>query len=370
MFESLLDRVLNLALPRDRQYLLQRMAATGHGPHSPTQIEGALKLLAENLGQQWVTVHPGEVVAISIGEKATRGLGLFSEIIPLGLALLRLSELTGFEKLLEKLRVRSHERLSTILEAVSAANYRLAGYLVELEPATETGHSCDFRVCNQTEWIYFECKKENVRASNYWAKRFTYAKGLIKRITAATLCPPTHRIDIILPKRRPAGGVQILIDEIRKSIDQNEFKTWKDVEGIRVAVNLRSVVVNLPPSHVQTYAVDVGTTSTKAAPENAGVQVIYNPFGPKEKQKISRIIREARDQLPTSARGIIILDVEHTKEMVSVAEEKLRQPGYQHVIGILLTGNGAWFTPNPVHASFPLEFAVRGVIPPPQEIPM
>jgi hypothetical protein len=52
--------------------------------------------------------------------------------------------------------------------------------------------------------------------------------------------------------------------------------------------------------------------------------------------------------------------------MLKIAEEKLREPRYEQVIAILITGNGAWSVPNTRHQSFPLDFLKIAVLLKPQ----
>ena len=68
-------------------------------------------------------------------------------------------------------------------------------------------------------------------------------------------------------------------------------------------------------------------------------------------------MRQARQQLPRASEGIIVLDLEHPESFVPMAEEKLRSPACSHVIGMLLTGRGAWFCPNTLYSSFPVDIA-------------
>ena len=62
----------------------------------------------------------------------------------------------------------------TILEALSAARFQMAGYAIELEPPLKTGKVSDFRVKYFDEWIYFECKKENMSKSKYYERYQKY----------------------------------------------------------------------------------------------------------------------------------------------------------------------------------------------------
>ena len=57
--------------------------------------------------------------------------------------------------------------------------------------------------------------------------------------------------------------------------------------------------------------------------------MIYNPFGKKEIQKLRRIVKEAKNQIPKSSRGCMIIRSVHSKPLVDIANEKLVQLDYQ-----------------------------------------
>jgi hypothetical protein len=319
-------------------------------PFSCEEIEAAILFLSDKLDREWLTVYPSGSGSVSIrtGPKMSNGLSFFSVVVPLGLALIELREMKEFGRLIQKLSIQSNERLSSILEALSAARYKKAGYEVELEPSTESGRFSDFRVKFEGESIYFECKKEYYRESKYYKRSSEYVNNITERILkrAESKLLPTCRIDILLSKRIQENELNHVIDRICECIDAHEYNQWQETDGIRFAVNSRETKVKLPSLGVRQYRMKVGTTPTKMGEENAHIQVIYDPFGSKELQKVRRIIKEANEQLPRKSRGIIILETEHTKRMVGIAQEKLVEPRYEQVIAILVTGNGAWSVPN------------------------
>lgn len=94
--------------------------------------------LSKKLDAEWLTLYPlGKAqVVIKVGPKNSQAIDFFSGIVPLGLALIELSRLRKFGRLIDKLSVPSNERISSILEALSAAKYKKKGYKVELEPST------------------------------------------------------------------------------------------------------------------------------------------------------------------------------------------------------------------------------------------
>lgn len=365
--KRLIDRILHLNQESDRCYLIERLKLQPTLPTSREEVERAILFLSDKLDEEWLTVYPldqGEV-SIKVGPKSSQGLDFFSEVVPLGLALIALSGLEKFERLVEKLEIQSNERLSSILEALSAARYMKKGYEVELEPSTEKGRCCDFRVRFGNEWIYFECKKEYPRESRYYKSFSSYANRIIDKILmrVESKLPPTYRIDVIVLKRVRENTLDTLIDKICECLDVGEFNHWKQMEGMKFAVNSRKTVAEPPPLCVRLMRMKIGTTPTKVSEESAHIQVIYNPFGSKELRKMRRIIREANNQLPRTSRGIIILETQHSERVVRVAEEKLREPRYGKVIAILVVGDKVWSAPNALHQKFPLDFLKIAVFP-------
>ena len=73
-------------------------------------------------------------------------------------------DLKGFDRIINSLDVPSYERLSTLFEVRVAAAYKGSGYNVELEPENGKGGLCDLRITSKdlNEWLYIECKAENL----------------------------------------------------------------------------------------------------------------------------------------------------------------------------------------------------------------
>ena len=68
-------------------------------------------------------------------------------------------------------------------------------------------------------------------------------------------------------------------------------------------------------------------------------------------------------QLPIKSLSVIILEINHTEKMVKLAEEKIKQVGFEHIIAILVIGNGAWAVPNPNYQYYPLDFLKIAILP-------
>jgi len=341
--------------------LLERYKDNNNSSFSSEEIEESIQFLSNNLSNEWLTVYPlgSGSISIKIGLKGSQGLSLFSVVIPLGLAFITLSELEGFPKLVKKLAVHSNERLSSILEALCASRYKTKGYEVELEPSTEKGRYSDFRVKFRNEWIYFECKKEYHRETKYYKNLAKYATEITEKILISikSKIPSNYRIDVILSRRVQEKTLKTVIIRLCKSLDNQEYNCWQELEGIKFAVNSKETQITLPsPLYVRQAEITVGTKPIRVGEESAYFQMIYKPFGNKELQKVKRTIKEANDQIPKMSRGVIVLETIQPKRLLTITEEKLRDPRYGHIIAILITGYDAWLVPNARYSEIPKDF--------------
>ena len=366
--ERLIDRILNLKDETDRNYFLKKLETCQNLPVAVQQIERAIAFLQDRLDEEWLTLYPfysSAHASVKTGAKRQQTLDFFSTLLPLGSSLLALRELRGFDKIISKLSLHSYDRLSAILEVLSAARYKIAGYEVELEPSTQKGRFCDFKVRFENEWIYFECKKENPTESKYFKRAQGYANELVDLVLLKVedKLPLTHRIDIILHRRPQRNLSAKLVDSISKCIDAGQFNEWKRFGEIEFAVNPRELQIEPP------LALSVGLgrgkvdTTPKPLTQVMNIQVFFDPYGSKELQKARRLIREARDQLPHDSRSIMILESLHSQRLVKIAEEKLKKTGYENLIAILVTGNGVWLALNQRHQGFSVDFVKIAVLP-------
>ncbi len=329
------------------------------------QCDEILDSLFESLGEEWTTVYSLGEISVKVAQKKSIGMNFFETVLPFGRALLELKNLDGFERLVQKLNVPSFEKESTILEVKSAARYSRAGYEIVLEPILESGKHSDFKVKYDDEWIFFECKKENVGASKYYTQYQDYVNKIMDDVLDAcgTRINEEYRIDLVFTRKLPKRHLPELLEKIKQCFDDSNFNTWVEMNGLKLAVNSREVEVSREGPHIRASRFIVPTEPTRISHENAHIQVIYNPFGNKELQKIRRILNAAKKQLPKDHRGVIILEVNHTEKMVDVVLKKMSQRGFEHVIATMLTGNGAWSIPSPVHHAFPLDFLQIAVLP-------
>jgi len=368
--ERLIDRILNLKDETDRNYFLKKLETCQNLPVAVQQIERAITFLQDRLDEEWLTLYPfysSAYASVKTGAKRRQTLDFFLTLLPLGSSLLALRKLRGFDKIISKLSLHSYDRLSAILEVLSAARYKIAGYDVELEPSTQKGHFCDFKVRFENEWIYFECKKENPTESKYFKRAQGYANELIDFVLLKVedKLPLTHRIDIILHRRPQRNLLAKLVDSISKCIDAGQFNEWKGFGEMEFAVNPRELQIAPPLALSVGLGRGKADTTPKPLTQVMNIQVFFDPYGSKELQKARRLIREARDQLPHDSRSIMILESLHSQRLVKIAEEKLKKTGYENLIAILVTGNGAWLALNQRHQSFSVDFVKIAVLPNP-----
>lgn len=345
-----LIRKFDLGSADQRRIVAGLVAEMPNGIWAALDIQAALDAIASVLHDEWLTVYAGGAMQIQIGPTAWHIVNFYSDLIPLGLALASLRDLAGYDALVHKLQIRTPQRLSALLECWAAAAYKIAGYEVELEPAIASGKCPDFRVRFQESWVYGECKRELVFASTYFLKAGAFAQAVLRQIDEVALpIPDGRRADVFLyGPRPPIGVVQVIINTLGGLIADQRYGVWTPVGHHRVSVCLNpyGMAITTPPGYTSMAS---STVSDKAGPlrdpTRTRARVLLPCYGNKEVQKVRKIIVEAARQLPHDARSIIFLEIDHTASMVSVVQGKLGLPGYQHVGGALLTGNGAWFVP-------------------------
>ena len=363
----MLNRNIHLRDQIDRDYLVNRLQSRQDLTLNIGQIKQAIDFLCKEMDAEWLDLYPfydSAFASVRVGPRK-QAIDLF-QMLRLALALETLLGSAGSYKILRRIASPTYERLSATLEVFTAARYKLAGYDVELEPQTEKEFA-DFRVRCQDEWIYFECKKENPLVSKYFLKNQQYVNELVKVILSKneSKLPVTHRIDIVIEKKPRIPLSARLADAISDDIDSRRYNLWRAYNGIRFAINERQTKLQSSGMRAHLLNMKVGTTPTQLSETNAYIQVVYDPYGSKDLQKVRGLLREAKDQLDPNMRSIIVLETDHPKRMVSIAEEKLKQHGYEKIIVILVVGNGAWSVPNPFQSSFPMEFVKTAVLPNP-----
>ena len=368
--ECWIDRVLNLKNEADRNYFLKKLETRQNLPTSIQQIEHAITFLQDRFDDEWLTLYPfysSAFASVKVAAKGHHTVDFFSTLLPLGLALLVLRDSEGFDKLIWKLSLRSYDRLSVILEALSVARYKIAGYDVELVPSTQKGRSCDFKVRFKDEWIYFECKKENPIESKYFKRAQRYADELTDLVLPKieNRFPPTHRIEIVLHRRPQRNLLAELGALISNCVDAGQFGEWKKIGDVEFAVKPRELPITPPFGPCVALGRGKVDTTPKPITRTMNIVVFYDPYGSKELQKARRLIREARDQLPRDSKSIVILESLHSRRLVKIAEEKLKQTRYENLVAVVVTGNGAGLALNQQHQDFPVDFLKIAVLPGP-----
>lgn len=144
-----LNRVLNLKNKDELKYLQNILSQ--HGLQAYIEdVNESINFMADKLADEWLTVYPRGVVTVKVAPKRSVGFNLFSDIVPFGLNLKELRNSNSFNNIISRLKVPSHERISTFLEVKAASSYKKAGFDVELEPPRNGGYT-DFRVMHRNE---------------------------------------------------------------------------------------------------------------------------------------------------------------------------------------------------------------------------
>lgn len=355
--KPILDRNYDLSNDNDRSEFISSYESYLTSIIPIQTFNEIIDFLIKHLGDNWVNVYSLGTISIKTGDKLSRGMDFFKYVLPFGFNLLELQNLNGFESILRRLHTPTLIE-STILEINSAARYRKSGYEIELEPLIEGGKCADFKVNFMGEWIYFECKKEHMEVSKYYINYNKYASEIMNELNQIYKdeLNDEFRIDVVFHKRLPRKYLTGFYSEIRNVIKKKSYKKWIMYDDVEFAINNRMDFLNFQPQPVKLASMIVSDKPTRLSDENAHLRLFFNPFGNKEIQKIRRILKEAKNQIPKTHRGIIILEVNHTEKMVSVVEEKINRKGYEHIIVVLVVGNGAWLVPNKSHKDFPKDF--------------
>ena len=360
-----LERNLNLSLEADRVLLFTKLENQIDLPFSQEEIQTSIKVISRHLDREWLVIYTLGMVTLKTTPNNSHGLDFLKEVIPVGLALGKLSGMPNFYQLVRRLNTESFERLSTILEVKSAAKCVSLGHHVELHPKADNGKHSDFRVNVNNKWIYFECKMENPYESDYHKRTSKYVSDLATHATEAVkkYADSTHRVDIILKSKQYGKPLEKLIQDIVSTYESKEYDVWKGNESARFSISSRKNAPQ-PESGVANYmvlSIDQPGVPKQAIPENAEIHITYDPYGSKELQKIRRLMKEAKEQLPRASKGVIILSVSHPAKIALVAQEKLRNQRYSHIACILVVGRETWLVPNPQHPDFPFDFAAKTV---------
>jgi hypothetical protein len=360
---STLERRLDLRVAEDRRHLLT--LASINPRHNADQVEQGLQIIASQLTEDWRLVTPWQNVGHVSLKTSQNGLvaaGVNSVIIPLASALNCLSDLHNFGSVIRKLNILGHEKESAVLEAVAAANYRLAGFEIELEPRATNGKRCDFRVRWDNRWIYFECKKENFSGSIHRKKLAEYAGELAQQIQESVTIPDDVCLHISLPKARIRKIGRKIIAKVGSRLNLGAGMNAK-IDGAGLALVRRGTDLPLSPGYSRFSLAKVGKTSTPLL-QATYIQVAYPSLGTRDIDRLRHSLQEARNQLPKDSLGMILYDAFQTEAVKPTVERMISNPSFSHVMGVVLMGNGAWLLRNPLYSSLPLEFAKHGIVPP------
>jgi len=88
----------------------------------------------------------------------------------------------------------------------------------------------------------------------------------------------------------------------------------------------------------------------------SSVWVDFNPYGSKLKQRFRRIVKEAREQIPTKSRGVLIIQGLREEVARTILQERLVEPQYSNIVGVVAVRDGAIAVRRSNHADVSLDF--------------
>jgi hypothetical protein len=350
-------------MPADRKWLAEQVRKREGLPFKIDELCSVVDFISGILGKDWLAIYPGGTLGVRIGEKMLQGLYLFEHLIPLGCGLRLLEDKPGFAILLRKLNRQTYERLSTLLETFSAARYAAAGYDVELEPRTPEGKFSDFRVLFHNEWIYFECKKINVRENQSVKRNLEFVDQLMDVVTTRLKeqIPNDYRIEIRLDRKPTSVEIKTLLKELKKKIADCRYESWVEKEFGKYALIPRNSSEPQVGYPTRVMKISVGTTPTPLSLTQAPVCILFNPFGSKVLQRFRTTLRQSRDQIPSGSRGILVIQGLDEEKAANIMQERLGHPEYHNIVAGVAIDNGAIAVRRDDHADVDLDFVGKCV---------
>lgn len=361
----MIDKNLNLRHFQDRDYFYNLLQKENNLPYSFEDIKSSINFILSHIrGDEWLKIYPVPSIvsdislAVKVGQ-LTVSLDFLYEVIPLGLNLIRLQDLNKFNRIIASLNIPTHERASTMFEARVAPTYRGLGYTVDLEPPNGRGQLCDLGIkpTNLNEWIYIECKSENLDDRRILQARQEIAQSLTRIVheRAKEFLHPSYRIDIqatsnIIKKKKNDKW----LNDIIVAVKNNEIEQWKESEGIRYCINLKKNQLQIPPNHIYSGVAVLPGNIPVSLYGSSSVCVFY-PVGSYVVRNISKLLMDGRKKLPDNYRGIIAIKVFDTSLLKSIIP-RIKNVKYRTIIAVIaIASTNAFIIKNNTHNDIPNE---------------
>ncbi|KKN57596.1 hypothetical protein LCGC14_0560800 [marine sediment metagenome] len=182
------------------------------------------------------------------------------------------------------------------------------------------------------EWIFFECKVENLYESDYLKTRNSFFLELKSQINNNF---SNLRIDFWNKTELEEKDIHNIVDGVKQKFKEKVFGCQIDIYGNTFILNQLSDDIKL---------------------KNV-IRVYPSYLGVSEKKRISNLINKANKQIPSTNKGIIIIKSYKFEFAESVAREKINRANFNNIIAIVIIamGKGKIFI-NPNNQDFPREF--------------
>lgn len=360
---QLVKRKIDLNNSTDLVWLINQVRSQQELPFRAEELNPILDFISSNLEKEWLTIYRDGLITLRVEANRNLGLQLFTHLIPLGFGLILLKDKPGFNNLVHKLNQPSYERLSSFLEAFTAARYAAAGYDIELEPKTAEEKSSDFRVRLDNEWIYFECKRINVEENLSVRKNRIFFSKLMHDldIRFKNRIPEGYRIDMRLDRKPTSTQIQGLFKDLEQMISNGTYQKWVEQEYGNYALMPRAYTERPIGYPSRLMKITVGTTATPLSVRSASITISFNPFGSKLEQKFREVLKEAKEQIPSERRGIVIIQGLNEEKGMKILQERIGHPNYQNIIAGLAIDNGVYAVQRDDHKDVDLDFISKCV---------
>ncbi len=269
-------------------------------------------------------IHPPNILTVKTGGNTSSGI-LLPQLLEIGQAFIDLRSCTGFEEAVKGF-TNPTQILDTLFE-FKAAHYcfklpQTQG--LEFSPAVTVKRQKfpDFKFWGPFGTFTCECKSMHPSQHDYQKRINFIAKEMSQAIEAAKV-PEQMRVDVHLEKGIVSGDLKKQLSSL--------------VEPFQFRVASRGLDPAFSKYTWAQMSIKVQTTSTPIHWKSANFRFTVNTL--RKHRGVSKLIKDARTQLPGSEKCLIFLEVYDQESAQEDALKFIENPHYTNVLAIFTWGN-------------------------------
>jgi len=224
---SLLSRNLNIRNIPDRTELFRTLTSAGF--EVPDVV---LDYAIEQLTDDWLELKTLDLVSLQIGRASNHAIDLFTWAKVLQL-LYEVRDHEYIEEQFRRLRLRSHEKLDTILVILVAGRYHERGFEIAFEPNISA--STDLIVCRNPNRLYLEIKRENLQEHKRHQRMLHLGSSISDRAARGLkdwLTEKRLRIEIKLSRLFSDSHVDNVVQEVERKAKSSLGSTEERLSSV------------------------------------------------------------------------------------------------------------------------------------------